>query len=104
MFVLSSSERSETTVETEYRLTTIDNPYNPFTDFEQWFMFDVEKGYNTCGYLARLTANISDELTEQETTREINRAIDEIIKYDFMNIYKRVTKDDEIIVDEISAT
>ena len=104
MFVLSSSERSETTVETEYRLTTIDNPYNPFTDFEQWFMFDTEKGYNTCGYLARLTANISDELTEQETTREINRAIDEIIKYDFMNIYRRVTKDDEIIVDEISAT
>ena len=104
MFVLSSSERSETTVETEYRLTTIDNPYNPFTDFEQWFMFDTEKGYNTCGYLARLTANISDELTEQETTREINRAIDEIIKYDFMNIYKRVTKDDEIIVDEIPAT
>ena len=104
MFVLSSSERSETTVETEYRLTTIDNPYNPFTDFEQWFMFDTEKGYNTCGYLARLTANISDELTEQETTREINRAIDEIIKYDFMNIYKRVTKDDEIIVDEISET
>ena len=104
MFVLSSSERSETPVETEYRLTTIDNPYNPFTDFEQWFMFDVEKGYNTCGHLARLTANISDELTEQETTREINRAIDEIIKYDFMNIYKRVTKDDEIIVDENPAT
>ena len=104
MFALSSSERSETPVETEYRLTTIDNPYNPFTDFEQWFMFDVEKGYNTCGYLARLTANISDELTEQETTREINRAIDEIIKYDFMNIYKRVTKDDEIIVDENPAT
>lgn len=104
MFVLSSSERSETLVETEYRLTTIDNPYNPFTDFEQWFMFDVEKGYNTCGYLARLTADISDELTEQETTREINRAIDEIIKYDFMNIYKRVTKDDEIIVDKNPAT
>ena len=91
------------TVATEYRLTTIDNPYSPFTDFEQWFMFDVEKGYNTCGYLARI-AHTSDELTEQETTEEINRAIDEIIKYDFMNIYKRVTKDDEIIVDENPAT
>ena len=79
------------TVATEYRLTTIDNPYSPFTDFEQWFMFDVEKGYNTCGYLARI-ANTSDELTEQETTEEINRAIDEIIKYDFMNIYKKVKK------------
>ena len=91
------------TVATEYRLTTIDNPYSPFTDFEQWFMFDVEKGYNTCGYLARI-AHTSDELTEQETTEEINRAIDEIIKYDFMNIYKRVTKDDKIIVDEIPET
>ena len=91
------------TVATEYRLTTIDNPYSPFTDFEQWFMFDVEKGYNTCGYLARI-AHISDELTEQETTEEINRAIDEIIKYDFMNIYKRVTKDDKIIVDKNATT
>ena len=91
------------TVATEYRLTTIDNPYSPFTDFEQWFMFDVEKGYNTCGYLARI-AHTSDELTEQETTEEINRAIDEIIKYDFMNIYKRVTKDDKIIVDKNAIT
>lgn len=91
------------TVATEYRLTTIDNPYSPFTDFEQWFMFDVEKGYNTCGYLARI-AHTSDELTEQETTEEINRAIDEIIKYDFMNIYKRVTKDDKIIVDKNATT
>ena len=82
---------------TEYRLTTFDNPFNPFTNFSEWFLFDVEKGYNTCGYLARLV-NDSDELTEQERTREINRAIDEIIKYDYLNIYKRVTKDDDIKV------
>lgn len=83
---------------TEYRLTTVDNPYNPFTNFEQWFLFDIEMGYNTCGYLARVT-KLADDLTEQETTKEINRAIDEIIKYDYINIYKRVTKDDEITLD-----
>lgn len=78
-------------METKCMLTTVDNPYDPFTHFTEWFMYDVEKGYNTCGYLARI-ANTSDELTDQETDREIERAIDEIIKYDFMNIYKKVKK------------
>lgn len=71
-------------------ITTVDNPYDPFTQFSNWFMYDTEKGYNTCGYLARI-ANIDDEMTEQEAELETERAIDEIIKYDFMNIYKKVT-------------
>ena len=70
-------------------LTTIDNPYDYFTQFTQWFLFDVEKGYNTCAYLARI-ARTSEELSEQENNEEIERAIDEIIKNDFMNIYKKV--------------
>ena len=79
-------------METKCMLTTVDNPYDPFTQFTEWFMYDVEKGYNTCGYLARI-ANTSDELTDQEVDQEIERAIDEIIKYDFMNIYKKVKKE-----------
>lgn len=70
-------------------LTTFDNPYDPFDDFTSWFLFDVQKGYNSCSYLARI-AKISDELSEQEINEEIEKAIDEIIKYDFMNIYKKV--------------
>ena len=54
-------------------------------------MFDVEKGYNTCSYLARI-ANLSDDLSENELDEEVERAIDEIIKYDFLNIYKKVKK------------
>ena len=77
----------------EAMLTTIDNPYNPFTEFDNWYMYDVEHGYNTCGYLARI-AQTNDEMTEQEFTRETNRAIDEIIKYDFMKIRKKVYLDD----------
>lgn len=75
----------------EFMLTTFDNPFDPFEQFTSWFLFDVEKGYNTCSYLARI-ANISDELSEKEVNEEIERAIDEIIKYDFMNIYKKVTR------------
>lgn len=78
----------------EYMLTTFDNPYNPFQQFTSWFLFDVEKGYNTCSYLARI-AQLSEDMTEQETNIEIERAIDEIIKYDFMNIYKKIKKEEQ---------
>ena len=78
-------------MENECRLTTIDNPYNPFTQFDSWFLFDVEKGYNTCAYLSRI-AKTSDHFSEKENNEEIERAIDEIIRYDFMNIYKKVKR------------
>lgn len=72
-------------------LTTIDNPYNPFENFNQWFLFDVQKGYDSCSYLARV-ARTSDQFTDDENKQEIERAIDEIIKYDFMNVYKKVRR------------
>lgn len=70
-------------------LTTFDNPYNPFLEFNAWFLYDIEKGYNTCSFLGRI-ARTSEQLSEEENERENERAIDEIIKYDFRNIYKKV--------------
>lgn len=75
-------------------LTTFDNPYNPFTQFEQWFLFDIEKGHNTCDYLGRI-ARTSEQLSDEENDLEIERAIDEIIKLDFMNKYKKVYENEE---------
>lgn len=72
-------------------LTTFDNPFDPFEDFDSWYSFDVENGYDSCGRIARI-ANISDEMTENEITKEEERAIDLIIKHDVMNIFKKVTK------------
>ena len=71
------------------RITTFDNPYNPQEEFTQWFLFDVNKGYNTCAYLGRI-AKTSDQLSDEENEIENERAIDDIIKYDFQNIYKKV--------------
>ena len=79
-------------MQNEYMLTTIDNPFDPFEQFTSWFLFDVEKGYYSCSRLARI-ANLSDELSEKEVDEEIERAIDEIIKYDFTNIYKKVKRE-----------
>lgn len=73
-------------------ITTFDNPFDPFNDFEHWYLFDMEKGYSTCSYLARI-ANTSDQLSEEENAFEMERAIDQIIKHDFMNIYKKVSDD-----------
>ena len=76
----------------ECMLTTIDNPFDPFDQFNSWLMFDMDKGYGSCSYLDRI-ARTSDQFSDKENNEEIERAIDEIIKYDFMNIYKKVSKE-----------
>ena len=78
----------------EYMLSTFDNPFNPFDDFDSWFQYDSDKGYNSCSYLARI-ARTSDQLSDEENSQEIERAIDEIIKYDFMNIYTKIKGEEE---------
>lgn len=73
-------------------LTTNDNPYCPFDEFEKWFMFDNDHGYNSCSYLARV-ARTSDALSPKENSDALEEAIDEIIKLDFRGIYKKVKKE-----------
>lgn len=76
----------------QYALSTYDNPYNPFEDFNSWYSFDKEKGYDSCERLARI-ANLSDELSDTEENAEVERAIDKIIKLDFTNTYIKVSKE-----------
>lgn len=74
-------------------VTTLDNPYNPFTQFDDWYAFDESKGYHTCSYLARI-AKTSNELSERENLIEQEKAIDEIISLNLLGIYKRVKESD----------
>lgn len=84
----------------QYALTTFDNPYDPFDDFDKWMLFDEEKGYGTMSYLGRI-ARTSDELTDEENNKEVERAIDEIISMHkiiendqgIVNVYKKVSKE-----------
>ncbi len=73
-------------------LTTNDNPYSPFDEFEKWFMFDNDHGYNSCSYLARV-ARTSDALTPQENSTALEEAIDDIVRLDFTERYKKVSKE-----------
>jgi len=76
---------------TEFGLTTIDNPYDVFTQFDQWFLYDISKGYYTCAYLGRV-ATISDKFSDKENFDSVGEAIDEIIALDPFNIYKKVSR------------
>ena len=76
-------------------LSTLDNPYDPFDQFIQWFLFDEEQGYHSCSYLARI-ANSYNDSTDEENNEEIERAIDEIIRNDFLGIYKKVVRQQAI--------
>lgn len=73
-------------------LTTLDNPFNPFTQYDDWFNYDEQQGYHTCSYLARITQS-SDELSEADQALAIEQGIDEIIKFNVTGLYKKVSMD-----------
>ncbi len=73
-------------------LTTTDNPYNPFTQFDDWYAFDVQKGYNSLSYLDRI-ARTSPELSPKEYLEAIDKAIDEIIRFNLTGNYVKVIEE-----------
>ena len=75
----------------EYMLTTEDNPYNPFTDWNEWFAFDSRMGYHTPAYLARVVRT-SLELSESDQMIAINEGIEEILQFNLTGNYKKVFK------------
>lgn len=85
-------------MEKESFLTTSDNPYDPFTHFDQWYTYDHDKGYFTCELVSRL-ALTSDSLSDEYNNQIIEETYDEIIRLfpnvlGFENVsYKKVFKD-----------
>lgn len=73
-------------------LTTIDNPFDPFDQFEQWFNWDVSNGYNSCAYLDKVSYT-SEALPEKENQIELERAIDEIVEFNPLGIYRKIVRD-----------
>ena len=72
-------------------LTTIDNPYDPFDQFDEWYSYDERHGYHTCSYLARIAKSASD-LSADDQIFAVNSAIDEILEHNFSGLYKKVVR------------
>jgi len=77
-------------------VTTLDNPYDYFTQFDEWYAFDISHGYevigqpyNTLNYVARL-AKVSDSMSDDEYTRAVNDAVDTICRLNLTGNYKKV--------------
>ena len=87
----NTSEKEKSIDNYEVAITTTDNPFDPFDEWEKWYLYDMEAGYNTCAYLDRICFT-SNALSEVENRDEIERGIDEIIKYDFTNLYRKVKR------------
>lgn len=73
-------------------LTTIDNPFSPFDEFESWYAWDVRSGYHTASFLARILVD-SDQLSETDIELANEMAIDEIIYENVSGVYKKVQKE-----------
>jgi hypothetical protein len=74
----------------DHMLTTVDNPFDPFTDWDAWYAFDVAHGYDTPGFLARII-NTSDGLSEADQAQALEDAIDEIVRENVRGVYKKVS-------------
>ena len=81
--------------ETEILLTTKDNPYNPFTEYDDWKYFDEKtKRYNTEAYVAREVGMLDPDISDEELAHERVTAFKEIIRLNDemgLDIYTMIT-------------
>ena len=74
-------------------LTTYDNPYSPFDQFELWQMYDNAMGYQTCERLGKIVKPLlMDDMSDQEKEDAMDRAIDAIVEHDPLGVYCRANE------------
>ena len=74
------------------KLTTVDNPHDPFDDYPAWFAYDTSSGYHSQSLLARILQD-SDDLSDPDQELANEQAIDEIVKENVLGIFRKVTKE-----------
>ena len=74
----------------QHMLTTVDNPYDPFTQYDEWYAFDARSGYNTPSLLARVV-NSSYEISEADQDQAIEDAIEQIVNENVSGVHRMVT-------------
>ena len=79
-------------MEKDSMLTTFDNPFNPFTEFDRWWKEDLLLGHDCCGLLAN-ESNVSDVANDEVNDKAIIEAMERIVKREPM-IYKIVYQSD----------
>lgn len=82
-------------METEFMLTTIDNPWNPYTHWDEWYAWDQAAGYDTPGLLARLSG-FSFDLSDADQELVIQQTINEIVNRNVSGMYRKISRDEMV--------
>lgn len=77
-------------VDEEVMITTRDNPYNPFTQWRDWWAFDTQQGYNSWQLVARKSGIVTD-MPDRLRRIQINLVIDELC-HRFPLLYAKVSR------------
>ena len=85
----------------EHMLTTVDNPFNPFNNFDKWYEYDRDLARNQnrpdcLSYQARIAHNygLSSQMPEGIYQRVIEEVIEDIVKYNVTGKYMMVTEEE----------
>lgn len=73
----------------QHMLSTIDNPFNPNTEWDNWYAWDEQMGYHSSSLLARVTLT-SPELSLSLMSEDIEDAIDEIVRENASGVHIKV--------------
>ena len=76
----------------ESMLTTVDNPHDPFTDYDNWYQWDERAGYHSTSFLARIVQT-SNEISDADWDLAMDQAIDEIVKENVSGVYVKVMRE-----------
>lgn len=76
-------------------LSTTDNPFNPWTHYDQWFDWDTSRGYNTASYLATVVQliNANGRVSDDDA---LSLAIDDILEFNITGNYVLVPEPKEV--------
>lgn len=70
-------------------LSTDDNPHSPFTEYDEWYQWDVQHGYNTCSLLDTVSP-IEGEID----TGSIEQGMNDIVRHNVSGRHVIVLRSD----------
>jgi len=82
---------NEIDINKEFFITTYDNPFDYFTQFDEWLAYDRTHEYYTLEYIARLI-RLAPDLSDEEENLEYKRVFESMLEWngDFYKIiYKK---------------
>ena len=77
---------------TTYMLTTVDNPFNPFTEWDEWYAYDQAKGYYTVELLGRIVLT-SEEMSDADQLLAVEQGINDVLAMNDIGLYKKVSSE-----------